>query len=63
MRQFCTTARASRTLQNDISGRETPPTVTILTALFSFLPRQSGHGSSVIYDVSRDLVRFELVSV
>ena len=63
MRQFWTTASASRTLQKEISGREIPPTVTILTALFSFFPLQSEHGSSVMYEVRRERVLFELVSV
>ena len=39
------------------------PTVTPLTALFSLLPLQSEHGSSVMYEDILDLVLSEDVSV
>ena len=61
--QFCTTARASRTLHLEIPGRLIPPTVTLHTASFSLSPRQLVHGSSVMKEERRDLVRSELVSL
>ena len=61
--QFCTTAKASSTLQLEIPGRFTPPTVTLQTASFSLSPRQFEHGSSVMNEDSLDLVRSELVSL
>ena len=61
--QYCTTANASNTLQEEIAGKEIPPTITLLTASLSFLPLQSGHGSSFIYDAILDLVLSDDVSV
>ena len=61
--QYWTVARASNTLQLEIPGRVVEPTVTPLTALFSFLPSQSEHGSSVMNEESLDLVLSEDVSV
>ena len=61
--QYWTTARASKTLQEEIAGKETPPTITLLTALFNFRPSQSGQGSSFIKEVIRDLVLSDDVSL
>ena len=61
--QYCTTANASKTLQEEIAGRDIPPTITLLTASFNFWPLHSGHGSSFMYEAILDLVLSEEVSL
>ena len=61
--QLWTIASASKTVDDENSGRVMVPTVTLDTAGLSFMPPQSEHGSSVIYAASLDRVRSELVSV
>ena len=46
-----------------MAGNETPPTMTLLTAGFNFLPLQSGQGSSFMKEAILDLVLSEDVSL